>query len=67
MKNSFRLPALVDETILDEHGKTIATVRLKPTGVLWKPKNAQMFHMVTLKQFTDWIVHPDTKARKTKK
>lgn len=67
MKNSFRSPALVDETILDEHGKTIGTVRLKPTGILWKPKNAQAFFAVSLKQFTDWIIDPATKAKKTKK
>lgn len=67
MKNSFKSPAVVDTAIQDESGNLIGTVRIKPTGILWKPKNAQTFFAKPLSSFTDWITAPETKAKRTKK
>jgi hypothetical protein len=65
-KNAFRSPDFREETIIDENNTIIGAVRLKPSSILWKPKGGQKYFSVTLKEFTDWISDPSTKARKTK-
>ena len=64
-KNSFRAPAYYEEVIIDEEGSVVGTIRIKPSSVLWKPKNAQKYFSVKLEKLTEWITDPDTKARKT--
>jgi len=59
-KNQFSRPKYYDHGILDERGNKIGTLRVKPTGVLWKPKNAQKFHSVSLKNFIEWITDKKT-------
>ena len=63
--NRFQSPSYIEETILDENDDVIGTVRLKPSTILWKPKNARKFHSVKLEKFIEWIVDKETKARKT--
>ena len=65
-KNSFRAPAHYEETIIDEHGTVVGTIRVKPSSILWKPSHAQKYYSMSLQKFTEWITDPDTKARKTK-
>jgi hypothetical protein len=63
--NAFRGPEYIEQMILDGEGSVVGTIRIKPSGVLWKPSNARKFHSVSLKKFVAWIEHPDTTSRKT--
>ncbi len=65
-KNSFRAPAYFEETIIDEEDIVVGTIRVKPSSILWKPKNAQKYYSIKLQKFTEWITDSDTKAKKTK-
>jgi len=62
--NQFASPKYIEETILDAQGKTIGTIRIKPSSVLWKPANAHKYLAVTLEEFTQWIQDPNTGAKK---
>lgn len=65
-KNSFRAPEHIEETIVDEIGSVVGKLRIKPSGVLWKPKNQQKYYRKSLEDFTDWITDPATKATRVK-
>jgi len=65
-KNSFASPQFVEETILDEKLNVIGVIRIKPSGVSWKPKGQTKFYSVTLEKFTEWITNPLTKASRAK-
>ena len=62
--NSFRSPTYIEETILNEQG-IVGTVRVKPSGILWRPKGAQKFYAISLDKFTQWISDQKTAAKKT--
>jgi hypothetical protein len=64
-KNRFRWPEFIEETIVDEQGAVVGTLRLKPSSVQWKPSGAHKFYTVALSAFADWITSPDTKAKRT--
>lgn len=64
-KNRFDAPEFIEKIIFDENGAVLGTIRIKPSGVLWKPKGARKFFSIPLAKFTDWITDPKTKARKT--
>jgi len=61
--NSFKSPEHIEETIVDENGAVIGTIRIKPSGILWKAKSQQKFKKVDLKTFLAWIDDPKTKAK----
>jgi hypothetical protein len=64
--NKFKSPAHITEIIVDAtSGLTIGTIRVKPSGVLWKPKGQQRFYAVSLDTFTDWITKATTGATRT--
>lgn len=65
-KNSFKSPQFVEQSILDEDGAVLGTVRITPSSVLWKPKGKHKFLSVPLQKFSEWITHPETKAHETK-
>ena len=62
-KNEFGRPAHYDHEILCATGK-LGTLRVKPGGLLWKPKGQQKFYSVSLEQFKEWITNPATGARR---
>ena len=65
-KNQFASPSYVEETIIDATtGKTLGTLRIKPSGVLWKPKGQQKYYAVPLATFTAWITAASTGATRT--
>jgi hypothetical protein len=64
-KNSFRSPQYFEETILNENGDVIGTIRIKPSSVLWKPGRSQKYHSVNLEKFVEWITDSNTRAKKT--
>ena len=65
-KNSFRAPQYIEQTILNNHGAVVGTIRIKPSTLLWKKVNGQKFYSVPLGTFTEWITHSATKARTVK-
>lgn len=67
MKNRFSSPKFIEEEILDEKGNKVGTVRIKPSGVLWKEAGKQDFYSVDLEKFKTWITDPATKAKKVQK
>ena len=65
-KNKFRGPSYIEETVLDlKTDEVVGTIRLKPSTILWKPKNAKKFYSVTLEKFYEWMMDEETKVRKT--
>ncbi len=63
-KNRFSAPEFFEEKIVNDSG-TLGTIRVKPSGVLWKPSGATKFYSVSLEKFTEWVTDPSTKARRT--
>lgn len=53
----------VEEEILDGNGKKVGTIRIKPSGMLWKPAGKQKFFGVTTATFEAWITDPATGAK----
>jgi hypothetical protein len=49
-------PDFIDQEIVDSKGGKVGTIRLRPSGVLWKPANTHKFHCVTLQEFMDWMM-----------
>jgi len=64
--NSFRSPDFIEETIVDADNAIVGTIRVKPAGILWKPKSQHKYLSVSLEKFTDWITDPGTRARLVK-
>lgn len=60
--NKFEAPQHRTEVILDREDQMVGTIRIKPSGVLWKPVNAQSYYRVSLQNFIDWITDPNTGA-----
>ncbi|NJM54934.1 MAG: hypothetical protein HC841_02525 [Verrucomicrobiae bacterium] len=67
-KNKFYAPAFVEEVIIKDDGDNavVGTIRIKPSGVLWKPKGQQKFYSVDLEKFSAWITDSTTGAKRTK-
>ena len=64
--NKFATPAHIEETIVDATtGATIGTIRVKPSGLLWKPKGQRKYYQVSLDTFTAWITNAATGASRT--
>jgi hypothetical protein len=63
--NRFQSPTYLEETIQDENGTTVGSIRIKPSSVLWRPTNAQKFYAVSLDEFSTWITDPATGAKRT--
>ena len=65
--NQFASPTFIEETVLDQTGGVVGTVRLKPSSVLWRPLGQHKFYSVSLDAFAKWITDPKTKATRPKK
>ena len=48
--NAFSPSKVQDTTIVDNDGKTVGHVRLKPSGVLWAPSNSKVWYRLSLEQ-----------------
>jgi hypothetical protein len=67
MPNRFKFANWRDETIVDQKGREIGVLRIKPSGVLWKRKGKDKFRRVPLDQFIEWIEDASTNAAKKQK
>lgn len=65
-KNKFTTPKYIEETVVDTRGTTVGTIRVKPSGVLWKPSGQQRFYSVPLDVFAAWITSGAAGATRTK-
>ena len=65
--NQFRRPHHYNHNIENKDTREmIGTLRVKPVGLLWRPKDDTRFYSVSLDQFIEWITSKETKARRTK-
>jgi hypothetical protein len=63
-KNSFRPKKFEDHEIVDEYGKVVGHVRVKPSGILWSPKNGKDWYGVSLAEFAEFVVTNGKKQAK---
>ena len=63
--NKFKSPVYIEETIMDNNGNTIGTIRIKPSGILWKPSGSPKYYSIPLDDFIAWITDKQTRARRT--
>ena len=63
---SFQSPAFIEEGIIDDAGRKIGTIRIKPVSISWKPANAREFRSVPIDDFIAWVTDPKTNAKLTK-
>ena len=49
--NSFRPRKYEDHEIVDDKSKVVGHVRVKPSGILWSPKNGKDWYGVSLAEF----------------
>lgn len=62
----FQSPAYIEEGIMDDTGKKLGTIRVKPVSIAWRPAHARDYLTVSLDEFVAWITSPAANARKTK-
>lgn len=65
-KRQFQSPEYIEEGIMNDAGRKVGTIRLKPVSVAWKPANAREYRTVPLDRFIEWITSDEAKARRTK-
>jgi hypothetical protein len=54
--NKFAEPDHYDHEFADANtNNKVGTLRVKPSSILWKPKNARKFHSVSLEDFELWM------------
>jgi hypothetical protein len=62
--NSFRPQKYQDHEIVDAANKVVGHVRVKPSGVLWSPKNGKDWYGVSLDSFAEFMVGNGKKQTK---
>ena len=55
MMNQFKLPEYYDHEIVNDDGKKIGEIRIKPSGILWAKNGSHKWHRVDLATFIEWI------------
>ncbi|MEG0634355.1 MAG: hypothetical protein RR517_17620 [Pseudomonas sp.] len=53
--NSFRPRKFEDHEIVDSEGRVVGHIRVKPSGVLWSPKNGKGWLGVSLADFAAFM------------
>ncbi len=54
-KNNFRPGKFYDFEIVNEFNKIIGKIRIKPSGILWKPKGSHYWLGVNLEKFATFM------------
>lgn len=62
--NSFRPRKFEDFEIIDEGSKVVGHIRVKPSGILWAPSNAKVWHGVGLREFANFMEQSGKKQDK---
>ena len=53
--NSFRPRKYEDHEIVDDKSKVVGHIRVKPSGILWSPKNGKDWYGVSLAEFATFM------------
>ncbi|MCD0499375.1 hypothetical protein LP085_21120 [Achromobacter sp. MY14] len=53
--NSFRPKKYEDHEIVDADNKVVGHIRVKPSGVLWSPKNGKDWYGVSLDKLAEFL------------
>jgi len=62
--SSFRPRKYEDHEIVDSEDKVIGHVRVKPSGILWSPKNGKDWYGISLSEFAEYVQKNGKKQRK---
>ncbi len=62
--NSFRPKKFEDHEIVDSGSKVVGHIRVKPSGILWSPKNGQDWYGISLSKFSVFMEEHGTKKSK---
>lgn len=62
--NSFRPRKYEDHEIVDSNNSVIGHVRVKPSSILWSPKNGKDWYGISLSEFAKYV---ETNGKKQKK
>lgn len=62
--NSFLPRKFEDHTIVDGDSKVVGHIRVKPSGVLWSPKNGKDWYGVSLADFSSFMENNGKKLKK---
>ena len=62
MAKYFNFPESQDFPINDENGK-VGELRVRPSGILWKPKNAKQYYRVSIEEFADYAEELNVKVK----
>ena len=62
--NSFRPRKFEDHEIVDADNKVVGHVRVKPSGILWSPKNGKDWYGVSLADFDTFMQATGKKQKK---
>ncbi len=55
MDNHFDPEKFYDHKIVNEGGAVVGHIRVKPSGILWAPKNAKVWKGVPLEKFAAFM------------
>ena len=53
--NSFRPRKYEDHEIVDSQNKVVGHIRVKPSGLLWSPKNGKDWYGISLTKFAEFV------------
>ena len=62
--NSFRPRKYEDFEIVDGNSKVVGHIRVKPSGILWSPKNGKDWYGISLAAFSTFIEANGKKQQK---
>jgi hypothetical protein len=53
--NNFKPRKFEDHTLVDNDGKIVGHVRVKPSGILWAPSNSKVWYGISIETFASWM------------
>lgn len=62
--NSFRPRKYEDHEIVDDKSKVVGHIRVKPSGILWSPKNGKDWYGISLNEFSSYMEKNGKKQNK---
>lgn len=62
--NSFRPNKFEDHEIVDSNNKVVGHIRVKPSGILWSPKNGKDWYGISLADFAAYVEANGKKLKK---
>ena len=62
--NSFRPRKYEDHEIVDSGNKVVGHIRVKPSGLLWSPKNGKDWYGISLAKFAEFVEKQGKKQSK---